>query len=79
MIKEKDLNKSNNSKQEIRSTPKIEPSPLTKHYGELLSKCISISSASESSDARYAINQLDQELRVMGLRATIKIGIEKIE
>ncbi len=51
---------------------------LTKHYDELLSKCISVLSAAESSDARYAINQLDQQLRLMGLRATIKIGIEKI-
>lgn len=65
------------TKQEIK--PNTELSPLTKHYGELLSKCISISSASESSDARYAINQVDQQLRVMGLRATIKIGIEKID
>jgi len=45
--------------------------------GELLSKCISYTST-EAADARYAINQLDQQLRLMGLRATIKIGIEKI-
>ena len=62
--------------------PKEHPtkqSALTIHYGQLLAKCISINSAVESSDARYAINQLDQQLRLMGLRATIKIGIEKIE
>ena len=62
--------------QESKIDPKI--SPLIKHYGELLSKYISHTSV-ESADARYAINQLDQQLRLMGLRATIKIGIEKIE
>jgi len=52
--------------------------PLKIQYAELLSKCISNISI-ESSDARYALNQVDQQLRLMGLRATIKIGIEKIE
>jgi len=64
--------------QETKPKQNPELSPLTKHYGELLSKCISHTSA-EANDARYAINQLDQELLLMGLRATIKIGIEKIE
>ena len=55
-----------------------EINPLKQHYAEMLSKCISVESSSESADARYKLNQLDQQLRVMGLRATIKIGIEKI-
>ena len=51
---------------------------MIKNYRELLSKCIS-NTSSEAADTRYAINQLDQQLRLMGLRAIIKIGIEKIE
>ena len=63
--------------QESKTKPDM--SPLIKQYGELLSKCIGRDSLSESNDARYSLNQMDQQLRIMGLHATIKIGIEKIE
>ena len=66
------------TKQEIKLKQNEKLSPLIQHYGESLSKCISITSASESSDTLYAIKQVDRQLRIMGLRVTIKIGIEKI-
>jgi hypothetical protein len=51
---------------------------LKKQYGKLLASCISVESKN-TSDSRYKLNQLNQQLGKIGLRVTIKIGIEKID
>jgi streptomycin 6-kinase len=74
------MNNMSTTVKEQKTKPREDPktAPLLKHYRELLAKCIS-STSPEAADARYALNLLDQELRTMGLHATIKIGIEKIK
>lgn len=51
----------------------------TTSYAETLVKMLSSSDSSVIMDYSYTLKQLDEKLRQKGMKATIKVGVKKIE
>lgn len=51
----------------------------TSQYAETLVKMLSSSDSSVIMDYSYTLKQLDEKLRQKGMKATIKVGVKKIE